>query len=126
MGGGATATTVSLFSFITFFGNAVRQKMEAEKSFFPKDKSSPNKAVDDTKIQNAGKNENIFANIADVCVSGRMGKEEAGCARGREHPAEREPTNAMIQTVIIVKTVMMAIMVIMVVMAMSAERMVEG
>ena len=94
--------------------------MEAEKSFFPKDKSSPNKAVDDTKIQNAGKN--IFANIADVCVSGRMGKEEAGCARGREHPAEREPTNAMIQTVIIVKTVMM---VIMVAMTMSAERMVE-
>ena len=109
--------------------------MEAEKSFFPKDKSSPNKAVD-TKIQNADKN--IFANIADVCVSGRMGKEEAGCARGREHPAEREPTNAMIQTMIIVKMVIMVIMVmmvvkvimvmmvIMVVMAMSAERMVEG
>ena len=56
--------------------------MEAEKSFFPKDKSSPNKAVVDTKIQKGGKNKIIFANIADVCVSGRMGKEEAGCARG--------------------------------------------
>ena len=54
-----------------------------------------------------------------------MGKEEAGCARGREHPAEREPTNAMIQTMMMVIMVVMVMMVIMVVMAMSAEQMGE-
>ena len=93
-------------SFLIFFHHIHWQRRETKdgsgKVLFPKD-SSPNKAVD-TKIQNAGKNKIIFANIADVCVSGRMGKEEAGCARGREHPAEREPTNAMIQMVMIIKT----------------------